>query len=203
MSLPTTDANYPYRGQIKVIYNGTTAGTPAGIISNSPLSIGVPQLVNNAGNNLNSATNPTNLAGIADNTDTPPTADIGQGIGDSQNALISSGCYCYKQPILNAGTTNPTKHGITALKRANSGNADWPIARQSAWTVLEAKTKGFVVNRVAFEDADSLPATPTTPIGIPTANYVIGMMVYDTIGNCLKIYNGTTWNCYTTPACPD
>ena len=125
----------------------------------------------------------------------------GQSVGSSLDLLVNS-CYCYKKPVLNAGFTLPAKHGITALNRANSGTTDWPTVRQSAWTVLEANTKGFVVNRVAFNDADSNPATPMTPVGIASANYVEGMMVYDTTNNCVKIYNGTVWNCYSTPACP-
>lgn len=147
--------------------------------------------------NANGVPTQVNSGGAAD-----IGGDIGQGIGDSQNALVNT-CYCYKKPVLNAGITVPTKHGITALNRANSGTADWPIVRQSAWTVLEAKTKGFVVNRVAFSDADSNPATPMTPVGIAAANYVEGMMVYDTTNNCLKIYNGTVWNCYTSQTCPN
>lgn len=125
----------------------------------------------------------------------------GQAIGDSQNALINA-CYCYKKPVVNNGVTVPTNHGITALNRAGSGNSEWPTIRQSAWTVLEANTKGFVVNRVAFEDADNNVATPTTPVGIPIANYVEGMMVYDTVINCLKIFNGSIWGCYSTQTCP-
>lgn len=103
---------------------------------------------------------------------------------------------CYKLPVTNAGVTLPTKHGITSLGRAGADNSNWPMVRQSAWTVLEAKTKGFVVNRVAFDNGTG------NPIGIPVANFVKGMMVYDTTNNCLKIYNGTIWSCYSTPACP-
>lgn len=422
-NLPLADPNYAYRGQIKVTYNGTTTSTPSGIISNSPSANGVPQLLNNAGNNLNASTNPSNLAGAVDNTD--GTADIGQGIGDSQNIMVNSCAvpficdsnmymvqdsqaklyridtstnpfnfvqigtgatypvnatgynptdnfiygingganvaksliridangtfynlgvisgldiaagytsgeiddngnyyiklagtgnnklykvdiatrtatliqlsrninfidiaytqtdgllwtqdtvskklvsinptnglvtdlpfvntlnnygawfgsgtgqiyassndgtafvefnkttgeamfisatqpstnndgahcvtavikfdnYCYKLPTTVAGTQVPSKHGITALGRAGADNSNWPMVRQSAWTVLEAKTKGFVVNRVA---------NPTTDI----TNPVEGMMVFDTTAQCLKIYNGTVWSCYSTPACP-
>lgn len=96
---------------------------------------------------------------------------------------------CYKLPVTYAGTLLPSKHGITALGRAGAENSNWPMVRQSAWTVLEAKTKGFVVNRVA---------NPATDI----ANPVEGMMVFDTTAQCLKIYNGTVWSCYSTPACP-
>ena len=423
LNLPLADPNYAYRGQIKVTYNGTTTSTPSGIISNSPSANGVPQLLNNAGNNLNASTNPSNLAGAVDNTD--GTADIGQGIGDSQNIMVNScavpficdtnmyvvqgnpsvlyridtstnpfnfvqigtgatypvnatgynptdnfiygingganvdksliridangtfynlgvisgldiamsytsgemdelgnyyiklagqnnnklykvdvatrtatliqlsrnvsfidiaytqtdgllwaqdtvskklvsinptnglvtdlpfvntlnnygawfgsgtgqiyassndgtafvefnkttgeamfisttqpstnndgahcptapikfDLYCNKLPVTNAGTQLPSNHGITALGRAGADNSNWPMVRQSAWTVLEAKTKGFVVNRVA---------NPATDI----ANPVEGMMVFDTTAQCLKIYNGTVWSCYSTPACP-
>ncbi len=105
--------------------------------------------------------------------------------------------YCYKLPVTNAGTTIPTKHGITALGRAGSDNGNWPMVRQSAWTVLEAKTKGFVVNRVEFDN------TSGNPVGIPTNNFVEGMMVYDITNHCLKIYDGSKWGCLTTPACPN
>ncbi len=103
--------------------------------------------------------------------------------------------YCYKLPNINAGVTIPTQHGITALSRAGADNGNWPMVRQSSWTALEAKTKGFVVNRVAFDASGN-------PVGITTGNYVEGMMVYDTTNNCLKIFNGTVWSCYSTPACP-
>ena len=36
-----------------------------------------------------------------------------------------------------------TNHGITALGRAGADNNNWPMVRKGAWTVLEAKTKGF------------------------------------------------------------
>lgn len=122
-------------------------------------------------------------------------------IEQSNNCICSSSngsnvlTSCYKPGVL-TGTTSPTNHGITALGRAGSTNGNWPMVRNGAWTVLEAKTKGFVVNRVAFTSAGN-------PVGIGTANFVEGMMVYDTTNNCLKIYNGTIWSCYTTPACPD
>ncbi|KUJ56346.1 hypothetical protein [Chryseobacterium aquaticum] len=72
------------------------------------------------------------------------------------------------------------------------------MTRQSAWTVLESKEKGFVVNRVS------------TTAGLANiTNPVEGMMVYDEQADCLKIYtlkSGDTvmaWHCFTTPACPD
>lgn len=186
LDLPVSDPNYAYRGQIKVKYDGVTIGSPSQIISTSASANGVPQLLNNAGNNLNTSTNPNNLAGAVDNTD--GSIDVGQGIGASQDNTVNS-CKCYKLPVVTSGTAVPSNHGITALGRAGADNSNWPMVRQSAWTVLEAKTKGFVVNRVA---------NPATDI----ANPVEGMMVFDTTAQCLKIYNGTVWSCYSTPACP-
>lgn len=189
LSLPTTDANYPYRGQIKVTYNGTTTGTPAQIISTSTEANGVPQLVNVAGSNLNTTTNPSNLAGISDNTD--GTADIGQNFGSSQDALTRDpDCDRCFRPATTAGTTLPTNHGITALARAGGNAGEWPVRVNGAYTVLDAKTKGFVINRV-----------PTSALTSITG--VTGMMVYDTTVNCLKIYDGTSWNCYTKQTCND
>lgn len=114
----------------------------------------------------------------------------GQALGTSQNSL-SNPCYCYKTPVTVAGNPVPVKHGITALRRAGSTSTEWPGVRQSAWTVLESKSKGFVVNR--------LTTAQITAITLP----VEGMMVYDTDANCLKIYNGTVWNCFTSQTCPD
>ncbi len=189
LSLPTTDANYPYRGQIKVTYNGTTTGTPAQIISTSTGANGVPQLVNVAGSNLNTTTNPSNLAGISDNTD--GTADIGQNFGSSKDALTRDpDCDRCFRPATTTGTTLPTKHGITALARAGGNTGNWPVRVNGAYTVLDAKTKGFVINRV-----------PTSALTSITG--VTGMMVYDTTVNCLKIYDGTSWNCYTKQTCND
>lgn len=187
LNLPTTDANYAYRGQIKVIYDGVTAGTPSGIISNTAAANGVPQLLNNAGNNLNATTNSSNLVGLADNTD--GTADIGQGIGSSQNSLVKDvECERCFRPANTTGTTLPTNHGITALGRAGVDNGNWPMKITGAYSVLDAKTKGFVINRV-----------PTSALSSITA--VVGMMVYDTTANCLKLYDGTGWYCYTKQTC--
>ena len=69
------------------------------------------------------------------------------------------------------------------------------MERNGGWIAMEAKTKGFVVNRVAFVSG--------LPVGIDASKFVEGMMVYDTTNNCLKIYNGTVWSCYTKQSCPD
>lgn len=105
---------------------------------------------------------------------------------------------CYK-PSATTGTTLDTKHGITALGRAGADNGNWPMVRKGAWTALEAKTKGFVINRLTAGQIAAIPA----------GNLVEGMAVYDTTNSCLKIYTttdgGTTfgWQCINTQTCPD
>ena len=203
LNLPLADPNYAYRGQIKVTYNGTTTSTPSGIISNSPSANGVPQLLNNAGNNLNASTNPSNLAGAVDNTD--GTADIGQGIGDSQDNTINS-CKCYKAPSTDSNTY-PTQHGITAFNRAGADNQNWPMVRQSGWTALEASTKGFVINRMPASTTGGNAGEPVDGTGTAViTSPIAGMMFYDTTNDCLKInVDGTRsgWKCFNNQSCPD
>lgn len=155
----------------------------------------------NANGSINTTLHPINGNGVPDNGSS-------QGVGDSQNASVNS-CICYK-PGLTAGTFLDTKMGITSLGRAGVQNTDnWPMVRKGGWIVLESKSKGFVVNRMAFTDHDSSPLTPDIPVGIPQSNFVEGMMVYDTINKCMKIYtskdNGTTfgWYCIINQTCPD
>ena len=202
LDLPVSDPNYSYRGQIKVKYDGVTTGSPSQIISTSAAANGVPQLLNNAGNNLNASTNPSNLAGTVDNTD--GTADIGQGIGDSQDNTINS-CKCYKAPSTD-GNNYPTNHGITAFNRAGVDNQNWPMVRQSGWTALEASTKGFVINRMPASTTGGYAGEPvdgTTPV---ITSPIAGMMFYDTTNDCLKInVDGTRsgWKCFNKQTCPD
>lgn len=140
-----------------------------------------------------------NTVGTTTTTNGVPTiAGTGQTVGYAQNAAINKCLVCYKPGILDTGNTYPTKHGITGLGRAGANNENWPMSRQSAWTVLESKEKGFVINRVA------------TTAGLTNiTNPVEGMMVYDEEASCLKIYtlkSGDTvmgWHCFITPACPD
>ena len=114
--------------------------------------------------------------------------DQGQGVGSSQNAAINV-CFCYDLP--NTTTTGPdTKHGITLLQRAGVDNGNWPMIRKSAHTALESNTKGFVITRMT--------TAQITAIVSPQE----GMMVYDTVAKCLKLYDGTAWSCFSTPACP-
>ncbi|MFN4074927.1 MAG: hypothetical protein ACK4HC_03390 [Cloacibacterium sp.] len=156
--------------------NVTTSQLTANRISGTVDANGVPNLVN--------------AGGAAD-----VGSDQGQGIGDSKNATIQSGCFCYK-PAQTTGTALDTNHGITALGRAGADNSNWPMVRKGAWTVLEAKTKGFVVNRL----------TDAQIAAIPSADLREGMMVYNIDQDCLQINidgTATGWKCFNTQTCPD
>ena len=118
----------------------------------------------------------------------------GQTVGSSANASVN-GCYCYK-PAQTSGTILDTNHGITALGRAGADNSNWPMVRKGAWTVLEAKTKGFVVNRLTNDQINA----------IPSADLREGMMVYNINQDCLQINidgTATGWKCFNTQSCPD
>lgn len=186
MSLASTDVNYAYRGQIKVLANGINTGTPAQVVSRIANASGVPELVNYA------EVNTSGSAGVANNTD--GTSDVGQGIGDSQNASLNS-CICYK-PTVTTGTVLDTNQGITSLQRAGAVGSNWPMVRKGAWTALESKTKGFVPNRL----------TTAQITAIPTASLIEGMMVYNVTLDCLQINTdgtATGWKCFNNQTCAD
>ena len=156
-------------GRINVAANGTT--TPVVVDA-----YGVP-VVTNTGSTFN-------VDGQAQ----------GQTAGSSANASVN-GCYCYK-PAQTTGTGLDTNHGITALGRAGDDNSNWPMVRKGAWTVLEAKTKGFVVNRLTNDQINA----------IPSADLREGMMVYNINQDCLQINidgTATGWKCFNTQTCPD
>ena len=161
------------QGSINTQANGTSNGTVAVIDAD-----GVPVLVNTGG-----------VANI--------TLPQGQSIGTSTDGIPSAACItvCYETPT-NLTSSVPVKHGITVLGRAGADNGNWPMLRNSAYTALEGKTKGFVVTR------NSSPETTIT-------NPVVGMMVFDTnegATGCLKIYTGSAvgegWKCFSTQTCP-
>ena len=118
------------------------------------------------------------------------------GVEKSSFVTINLAKVCYKPAVLTGGTIEDTKFGITLLGRAGAKSDNWPMVRKGGWMALESNTKGFVMNRVSF-GANNLP------VGIPIANFVEGMMVFDTTNECMKIYNGTVWSCFSTQTCPE
>ncbi len=151
-------------------------------------SDGVPNLVNSGG-----------AADIG--------GDKGQGIGTSRDAALN-GCFCYLPGVKDVGVLYPSLQGITSLSRSGIAYETWlKSVKQSAWSVLESKTKGFVINRVKFNPSNKPVADNGSTLVITTP--IEGMMVYDTTNNCLKLYtsidNGVSydWYCLETQTCPD
>ena len=138
-------------------------------------------------------TNDGEIIGKSAGTVTLTFTDGTTGCTNTKSFIVTI-CPCYKSSV-NSGTILDTNHGITALGRAGADNGNWPMVRKGAWTALEAKTKGFVVNRIT---------TTASVEAIP--NPIEGMMVYDEEADCLKINtDGTTtgWKCFNTQTCPD
>lgn len=107
----------------------------------------------------------------------------------TQATLAVNPGVCYEDPNT-TGVGVDSKHGITLLKRAGADNGGWPMIRKSAHTVLESNTKGFVITRMTTAQVGKIVAPQE------------GMMLYDTDEKCLKLYDGTFWSCFNTPACP-
>lgn len=120
-----------------------------------------------------------------------------KGKTDTSEITVEFSKICYKLPNLGQeGDRLPSPFGITAQGRAGVDADNWPMIRQGGWMVLEANSKGFVLNRVAFDENN-------LPVGIPQKNFVAGMVVFDTTNKCIKIYNGNVWRCYQTQTCPE
>ena len=170
-------------------------------------------------NTSNSTTGGTLIASATSASYTPLSTVVGQtyyyvqvispcGSLFSTTSLVKvNEIVCYKNPETDntSGTIYDTRIGISALNRAGVAST-WPGVRKSGWMVLEAKTKGFVLNRVKFNASSQPVADDGTTLVI--TNPIEGMMVFDTTNNCLKVYtttNGTNfaWYCMETQTCPE
>jgi len=167
-----------------------------------------PLLTNNAGgsygiaNPNGSQLNPTaadvNNDGLNDSVDADLNSitNYTSTYSNAINAAIAS-CtlFCYRPAVL-SGTVLNTPQGITSLHRAGVDADNWPMVRKGAWTALEAKTKGFVPNRLTIAQINLIPAGDLRE----------GMMVYNISSDCLYINTDGTptgWKCFNTLACPD
>lgn len=129
-------------------------------------------------------------------TVTPPSNSTDATPANNTATDTDTQAACYR-PAVTAGTILDTPQGITSLGRAgnNTSGNNWPMVRKGAWTVLEAKTKGFVLNRL----------TTAQIAAIPAANLVEGMMVYNVTLDCLQVNTTGTpagWACFNTQTCP-
>ncbi|WP_124531171.1 hypothetical protein [Chryseobacterium sp. KBW03] len=84
--------------------------------------------------------------------------------------------YCTKDPA--TGTPDGiTRIGISGQNQIQNG---WPGNIPNGFLALESKNKGLVVTR-----------TTSGSIALP----IEGMLIYDTVDKCFKLYNGSVWNC--------
>lgn len=85
--------------------------------------------------------------------------------------------FCTQLPV--GGDALTSSVGISTFKNQIEG---WPQNVANGFLVLESSQKGMVLTRIKSSD-------------IPNDKLVEGMIIYDTQDNCIKIYNGTNWNC--------
>ncbi|WP_414845001.1 hypothetical protein [Chryseobacterium sp. IT-36CA2] len=105
-----------------------------------------------------------------------PQSQCGAANSVPSNLLKILACTsCTKDPNTSPADTI-TKIGITIQTKQNG----WPENIPNGAVALESKTKGFVITR-----------TQSSMI----TNPVEGMLIYDTVDKCMKLYNGTVWNC--------
>ncbi|MCW3160838.1 GEVED domain-containing protein [Chryseobacterium oryctis] len=218
-SIDFTD-NLPSSIKVAAVPNASITGGTGGVVTADPNTghVTVSGLLLNPGEsatitvditnvsgelNVSCTTNPSAFTNGSSNITIPQGGILNTTTIVPQCLIVTDGtAYCYK-PGLTGGTLLDSKVGITSLSRAGIADPDnWPMVRKGAWMVLESKTKGFVVNRVAFNASNE-------PVGIPPSNFVEGMLVYDITNNCLKMYTSTdggatfSWQCLNTQACPD
>lgn len=86
-------------------------------------------------------------------------------------------CTCTKEPNIEIATSFTNVGISTKATKLNN----WPTAIPNGFIALESSQKGFVVTRVT----NSSKITDPKP----------GMVIYDKTDLCVKLYNGTSWNC--------
>lgn len=116
---------------------------------------------------------------------TPPSGysnATGQAAGEAYDSLANN-CYCTK-PGATGTPDGYTKVGISIQQK----QAAWPENIPNGHIALESKTQGLVITRVAHV---SFVPQPTDSIANPFA----GMLVYDMMDECVKLFNGINWKC--------
>lgn len=154
----------------------------------SGLSVGIGSTADNQ--NLCATGNCVNSNGVPNQVNAGGAADIGsdqgQGIGDSQNALVNL-CFCTQLPTL--GT--PDGFTMVGVSTHETQIAGWPENVGNGFIALDSQTKGMVITRVAHVGGTTGVPLATDSVVNPFA----GMLVYDIQDACVKLFNGIVWNC--------
>ncbi len=168
--------------------DGTISTSGTDIVSKMTAANGVPEIVNTAANNTSGV---QGIAQIDANL-------VGQEINNANNASVNDRCFCTLANSSSA-TELDTKVGISALSRLTlESSENWPMSRKGGHIALESDSKGFTITRMMTSEM------------LAIKNPVVGMLVYDTVENCLKAYVETStsptvvreWKCMNKTGCP-
>ncbi|WP_322969497.1 lectin-like domain-containing protein [Faecalibacter sp. LW9] len=140
-------------------------------------------ITNNGGVDADGVPNLVNSGGIAD-----IGGDQGQGVGSSKDAGVNGCPTTCTKPGATGTPDGYTKVGVSTMKSQVNG---WPENISNGFIALDSKEKGFVITRVTH-----VGGTDGTPVSTDSiADPKEGMLVYDIQDQCVKLYNGTAWNC--------
>lgn len=136
------------------------------------------------------------------NSESTDVCLAGAGESSGEGALLSCS-YCTEQGNFDEAGV-PTKVGISVQQK----QADWPENIPSGHIVLESKTKGLVITRVAHVETQIVPND--YPNGIYLNNIHSGsiaqpkpgMIVYDIQDKCVKLFAYDMWQCIKRLSCP-
>lgn len=118
------------------------------------------------------------------NTTQPNTVIVSQNVVGATNISgYGSGlkkilCPCTKPPTI--GT--PTGFSNVAISTNTIIDKSWPSNIPNGALVLDSSTKGMVITRIANVETDIVKP-------------VTGMIAYDEVDKCVKLFNGTEWDC--------
>lgn len=100
------------------------------------------------------------------------------------NGNFATAQVCVNPGLVTSDPKIPTKFGITLQTKQDI----WPESVPNGFMALGSRNKGFVITRVAHVSTTPAPADSVTD---PRE----GMLVYDIQDKCVKLYNGSIWNC--------
>lgn len=112
---------------------------------------------------------------------TPPVNITDANLTNNQATDININACTQPGAFDQAGQVSTT--GVSDLAGFTSGATGWPANVPNGHVVIESRNKGFVITRVKRVS------------DIPLAELVEGMLVYDIEAACVKLYNGSVWNC--------
>jgi hypothetical protein len=140
-------------------------------------------------NDLLAATSSTGIANVRDINGS--SYGIISGVNyvqfDNVTETLTYGFYGKNGICTKEGTTGVGLASIVGISTLNRSGTNWLNSFKNGYLVLESKTKGFVIPRMAEPESS-------------IANPIEGMIVFDTNDQCIKLYNGINW-VSTIPSC--